>query len=204
MQPVTYCRRASRMSRGEREWRVEERGLATRGALGRDRCVAWGEIANVRLCRAPKMHRPWRHVFEITPKHGRKIVIDNVHMIAPGEFEDRSESYCAFVRAATERLAIANPRAKARVGDTPLHYFVMLILALLGFGLLAFGLTVFPTALDRLPNASMIKFAIVVAMVPLFAWWMIAAMPRGVKLCDIPDKALPHGEHHHEHHEHAA
>lgn len=202
-EPVVYCRRASRISRGEREWRVEDRGLSTRGALGRDRCLPWGEIENVRLSRAPKMHRPWRHVFEITPRHGRKIVIDNVHVVSPGRFEDRSKSYCAFVRAATTRLAAVNPRAKARIGDTPLHYFVMLILALLGFGVIAFGLTAFPTALDSLPNAQMIKLIIVVAMVPVFAWWMIAAMPRGVPLDHIPPKALPHDEHV-EHHEHAA
>ena len=191
MEPVTYRSRPSAISRGEREWRVEDSGLATQGLLGRERRLPWCEIASVRLARAPKVKRPWRHVCEIKLRNGRKIVIDNAHFCGKGCFENRSAAYSEFVRSAGSRLAKANPRARALIGETPLHFFIMLLAALLGFCVIAFGLIAFPTVLDTLPYALLIKLGIVLAMLPLFAWWIIRATPHGVALDNIPERALP-------------
>ena len=152
---------------------------------------AWCEIACIRLARAPKLKRPWRHVCEIKLRNGRRIVIDNAHYCAPGQFENRSESYADFVRAAGAHLAKANPRARALIGETPLHFFVLLVAALIGFGVIAFGLIAFPTALDGLPYAPLLKLGIVLGMLPLFGWWLIGATPHGVALDNIPPRALP-------------
>ena len=57
--------------------------------------------------------------------------------------------------------------------------------------LLAFGLIAFPTPLDGLPYASMIKFGIIMLMLPIFWLWVIRAVPKGVALDNIPPRALP-------------
>ena len=77
------------------------------------------------------------------------------------------------------------------IGETPLHFFVLLVAALIGFGVIAFGLIAFPTVLDGLPYAPLLKLGIVLAMLPLFGWWLISATPHGVALDDIPPRALP-------------
>ncbi len=192
MQPVVYRRRGSAISRSEREWRVEDGALVTRGALGRERRLPWNDISALRLCRAPKLNRPWRHVFEIKLRNGRRLVIDNAHFVTRGAYENRSGSFSEFVRAAASRLAATNPRARMLLGETPLHYFIMLLAALIGFGLIAFGLIAFPTMLDGLPYAPLVKLGVVLAMLPLFAWWVFGVAPHGVALDDIPERAFPH------------
>jgi hypothetical protein len=191
MQPVIYRRRRNAMSRGEREWRVEEDALVTRGSSGVERRYLWKEMVSVRLFHDPAPHRPWRYVFELQPRHKRKIVIDNAHYVEPRSFKDRSDSYTPFVRAAAMQLALVNPKARALMGETPKRYFSLLLAALIGLGALAFALVAVRTPLDALPYANLIKFAIIVLMLPMFWGWIIRAMPRGVPLDAIPERALP-------------
>jgi hypothetical protein len=47
------------------------------------------------------------------------------------------------------------------------------------------------TPIDALPYAGLIKFAIILAMLPVFWNWVLRALPRGVSLREIPEKALP-------------
>jgi hypothetical protein len=193
MQPVIYRRRRNALSRSEREWRVEDDALVTRGGKGGERRYAWRDFVSVRLCQEPAQHRPWRYVFELQPKHQRKIVLDNAHFVARGEYEDRSASYAPFVRAAAAQLAAVNPKAQALIGETPKRYFFLLLAALLGLGGLAFALVTIRTPLDTVPYAALIKFAIILLMLPIFWRWVLGAMPRGVPLDDIPKRALPPG-----------
>ena len=187
-EPVTYTRRRGAVSRGEREWRVENEALVTRGATGRERRYRWADIVSVRLCASPSRLRPWRYVFELQPRHQRKIVLDNAHYISAGKFEERSRSYVLFVRAALARWAATHPNGRALIGETPKRYFLLLLAALLGLGLLAFVLVAVPTPLDALPYSSLVKFGL---MLPIFWRWVIGAMPRGVAPDDIPERALP-------------
>lgn len=191
MEPVKYIRRGGRVSRGEREWRVEDDALVTRGASGHERRYRWKDIVSVRLCDEPARGRPWRYVFELQPKHQRRVELDNAHFVSGGEYEDRSESYTPFVRAALARLAIENPKARALMGETPKRYFMLLLASLIGLGALAIVLTTVRTPLDALPFADLVKFAIILLMLPVFWRWVIRAMPRGVPLDDIPARALP-------------
>jgi hypothetical protein len=191
MEPVTYIRRAGRVSRGEREWRVEEDALVTRGASGHERRYRWKDIVSVRLCEEPGRGRPWRFVFELQPKHQRRIEIDNAHFISGGAYEDRSESYTAFVRAALARLTIENPKTRALMGDTPKRYFFLLLTSLIGLAALAIVLTTVRTPLDTLPFANLVKFAVILLMLPVFWRWVLRAMPRGVALNAVPAEALP-------------
>jgi hypothetical protein len=193
MQPVSYRRRRNALSRGEREWRVEEDALVTVGSAGSPERFAWADIENVRLCAGPARGRPWRYVFELQPKRGGKIVLDNANYLGPGRYEQRSEDYRRFVQAALGRLGAAKPEMRALIGETPRRYFFLLLLALLAFGALAFVLVAIRTPLDDLPYPQLIKLAIVLLMLPIFWRWVLGAMPRGVALNEIPERALPPG-----------
>jgi hypothetical protein len=190
-EPVTYRRRRNGASRSEREWRVEDDALVTRGGSGREQRIRWREIVSVRLYHEPKRAKPFRYMFELKPHNRAKIVIDNAHYLGDGAFEDRSSSYTPFVRAALSRVAAENPKVRALMGETPKRYFFLLILSLIGLGALAFALVVMPTPIDAWPYATPAKLGLVLAMLPLFWFWVLRNMPRGVELDDIPDRALP-------------
>ncbi len=191
MTPVVYRRRRNALSRSEREWRVEEDALVTRGGKGGERRYPWKDFVAIRLCQEPAQHRPWRYIFELQPKDKRKIVLDNAHFVSRGEYEDRSATYAPFVRAAAAQLAAINPKAQALIGETPKRYFFLLLVVLLGLGGLALALATVRTPLDDLPYAALVKFAIILLMLPIFWRWVLRAMPRGVPLDAIPDRALP-------------
>ncbi|MEZ5955610.1 MAG: hypothetical protein R3C27_00135 [Hyphomonadaceae bacterium] len=190
-EPVVYRRRRSAISRTEREWRVEDDALVTRGASGRERRYRWSDIVSVRLLHDPLRTRPWRYVFELQPKHARKIVIDNAHYAGERTFEERSDSYTPFVRAAVARWAMEHPKGKALIGETPKRYFFLLIGALIALGVLAYVLVAVPTPLDALPYASVIKFGIILLMLPFFWRSVLKSVPRGVSPSEIPERALP-------------
>jgi hypothetical protein len=151
----------------------------------------WKDIVSVRLCAKPARGRPWRYVFELQPRHQRRILIDNAHYAGEGAFEDRSAAYTPFVRAALAALAEANPKARALMGETPKRYFFLLVAALLGLGALAFVLVAIRTPLDALPNANVVKLGLILLMLPVFWIWLARAVPRGVTLDAIPERALP-------------
>jgi len=189
--PIIYRRRRSAISRTEREWRVEDDALVTRGGSGRERRYRWSDIVSVRLLHDPARTRPWRYVFELQPKHARKIVIDNAHYAGDRLFEERSESYTPFVRAAVARWAAEHPKGKALIGETPKRYFFLLIGALIALSVLAYVLVAVPTPLDSLPYAGLIKFGIILLMLPIFWRWVLKIVPRGVSPDQIPERALP-------------
>ena len=179
------------MSRSEREWRVENDALVTRGYSTRERRYLWKDMASLRLCAEPARDRPWRYVLELQPRHKRKIVIDNAHYISSGFYQDRSATYTPFVRAVAEHFGDAMPGAQVLIGETPKRYFFLLLLALIVLGGLAFTLATVHTPLDQLSFAPLLKVAIILAMLPLFWVWVIKRMPRGVPIDAIPDRALP-------------
>ncbi|MBX3428219.1 MAG: hypothetical protein KF779_01410 [Hyphomonadaceae bacterium] len=189
-EPVIYRRRGSAISRSEREWRVEDDALVTRGS-GREKRYRWSDIVSVRLIHDPARSRPWRYVFELQPKHARKIVIDNAHYLGERCFEERSDSYTPFVRAAVARWAITHPKGRALIGETPKRYFFLMIASLLGLGLLAYVLVAVPTPLDAWPFAVAVKLGIILLMLPIFWRLVLKAIPRGVAPDEIPDRAFP-------------
>lgn len=191
MQPVIYRKRRNPVSQGEREWRVEESALRSTSAGGRERRLAWSDVLSVRLRRQPARARPWRYVFELQSKDGRKTAIDNCHLLSMGAYEDRSASFTPFVRAALARVAACNPKARALIGETPRRYLFLLLVSLLGLGGLAVGLIVLRTPIDNLPYAPVVKLAVTLLMLPIFWRWVLGAMPRGVALDQVPDRALP-------------
>jgi|GEM_PF-2337837 len=179
------------MSRGEREWRVEDDALVSRGASGHERRYLWSDIVSVRLCHEPERFRPWRYVFELQPKHQRKIEIDNAHFVAQRSFEERSDDYAAFVRAALARLEVAKPGLRVLIGETQKRYFFLLLAALVAFCALAYALIAIPTPFDDQPYVPLAKLLIILLMLPMLWLWVLGSLPRGVPLDDIPPRALP-------------
>ncbi len=191
MQALIYRRRHNALSRGEREWRVEEGGLASVGASGHVRRWAWKDFVSVRLCQEPTRFKPWRYTFHAQFKSGEKVLIDNGHYSGPARFEERSEEYAAFVRELLARLHAANPKLRALTGETQKRYFFLMLGSLLALGALAYVLIAVPNPLDSLPYAGAVKLVLILAMLPVFWGWVAKAMPRGVALDAIPDYALP-------------
>lgn len=188
---MIYRRRHNALSRGEREWRVEEGHLASIGASGHVRRWAWKDFVSVRLCHEPTRLKPWRYTFEAQFKNGQKVLIDNGHYIGPGRFEERSGEFTPFVRTLLTHLHAANPKMRALIGETQKRYFFLMLGALMGLFALAYVLVAVPTPLDALPYAGAVKLVLILAMLPVFWGWVARAMPRGVALDAIPDRAFP-------------
>lgn len=188
---VTYCRRGGAISGSEREWRVDDDALVSRGASGREKRYRWSDIVSVRLLHDPVRARSWRYVFELQPEHDRKIVIDNAHYLGARDFEERSESFTPFVRAAIARWALAHPKGRVLIGETPKRYFFLLIAALIFLCVLAYFLVAVRTPLDAMPYANLVKFGIILLMLPIFWRSVLKIVPRGVAPDQIPDRAFP-------------
>lgn len=190
MEPVIYRRRRGVIPSGEREWRAEEDALVTRGASGRERRLAWRDVASVRLYADPAPGRPWRYVFEIQPKQGQRVSIDNAHLIERGSYEDRSAGYTPFVRAALQQINEMNPRVRALLAETQKRYFFLLLAGLISFCALALALLA-PTPLDDWAYGGLVKLVVIAVMLPAFMFGILRALPRGVPLNEVPDRAFP-------------
>lgn len=191
MQAVSYCRRRSSVSGGERAWRVEDDALVMRAPGGGEKRTLWKDIVGVRLYHEARRRRPWRYAFELHTREGARIVIDNAHCLIARDYEDRSSSDTPFVRAALARIAAANPKARLLVGETQKRYFFLLLMALLAVGALAVALLIAPTPLDGTPYALPVKLCIILLVMPLFWFGILRLMPRGAPLDAVPDRALP-------------
>ncbi|WP_395646569.1 hypothetical protein [Terricaulis sp.] len=163
----------------------------TRSASGHEKRTPWREIVSVRLYADPARDRPWRYVFELQPLHKRKITIDNAHAVGRGDYEDRSASYTPFVRAALKQLAAENPKARALMAETQKRYFFLMLFGILAMGALALALAALPTPPAMAEWAPLAKFALVLALLPVFWAGILRVIPRGVPLDQIPARALP-------------
>jgi hypothetical protein len=190
MQPVIYRRRRGVIPSGEREWRAEADALVTCGSSGRERKLAWRDVQSVRLYADPARGRPWRYVFEIQPKQGQRVTIDNAHLVERGLYEERSATYTPFVRAALAQIAEKNPRVRALLAETQKRYFFLLFAGLISFCALAVAL-VAPTPLDGWAYGGLLKLAVIAIMLPAFVFGILRALPRGVPLNEVPDRAFP-------------
>jgi len=188
---AVYRRRRNVISRSERQWRVEQDALVTSGGSGRERRFPWDKVVGIRLRCAPTRAKPFRHVFELHFKDGARLEIDNAHCAGPRSFEDRSETYAPFVRAALARIGAANPKVRALIGETPKRYFFLVIASLLLLSVAAVALIALPTPLDGLAVAPLLKFGLILLMLPIFWGWVMGVMPKGVALDAIPERALP-------------
>jgi hypothetical protein len=188
---VIYRKRQTLFSKAETEWRVDDEALVERDPSGYERRTSWRDVTSVRLAYAPTRWKAWRYVFVLYLKSGGKIEIDNAHFAGVGDFEDRSESYTPFVRAALERVRALAPEARMRAGSSVVGYILNLLFVGSMFAILAIVIFTLPTPLDYLDASSVIKGAIVVIFLPVLIRWIVKARPQGLSLDNIPRDALP-------------
>lgn len=124
-------------------------------------------------------------------RQGERILLDNAHYLGAGAYEQRSAAYTVFVRAALAQLQRTSPRVRALIRETQKRYFLLMLGALVVLGGSAFALIAMPTPFDASAFAAPIKLALILAMLPLFWSLALRAMPRGVTLDAVPDRALP-------------
>ena len=96
-----------------------------------------------------------------------------------------------FVRAALKQLAVENPKARALMAETQTRYFVLMLVGILAMGALALALLALPTPETMASWAPLAKFAVVLALLPVFWAGILRVIPRGVPLDEIPPRALP-------------
>ena len=108
-----------------------------------------------------------------------------------GAYEERSGTYTPFVRRSGRWFSREKPTRPRADRETSKRYFFLLIGALLGLGALAFVMIAVRTPIDALPYANLIKFGVILLMLPMFWRWVLKVLPRGVALHEIPERALP-------------
>lgn len=175
---IDYAKRENVFEKAERRWIVDADGLHHLYPGRPEAVLPWNAVREIRLTFAPTRMKAWRH--KLTLRTGAATwIIDNGHYRGVGDFEDRSDRFSPFVLACVERVREAAPGATARLGSAPLAYWAQLIFVTAMFGLLALVLIALPTTWSAFV---WIKFALILAMLPVLFSWVIRSWPRKVAL----------------------
>jgi len=185
---VAYRRRTSVLE-AEREYRVEPDALViAESGTGGERRLPWSEVRRIRLSYAPTEFKLGRYILALAFGSGEKVQVDNMHWRGLGDFEDRSGSYRAFAAATAGRVAALAPAAKAEAGAPAWSWVIQILFLASAMTLLSFvviGLGAFGGAFE------LVRMALVVAMLPAAAVWMVRARPRPLDLNALPESVLP-------------
>lgn len=182
----SYSKRESFFEKAEHLWTVDDAGLhITR--QGYTSHVRFSSIARLRLSYAPTQLKANRYTCEVFVSKGFKFEIDNMHFYGIGDFEDRSESYCAMVNDLLAHIAQERQDFMVYIGSGAYWLLVGFLMAAYGAFLWAINL-----ATEASWNLSaLVKLGIVVVTLPLLAAWLISARPRRVRIHAIPPEAMP-------------
>lgn len=186
---LTYTKRNNLFEKGEREWRVTEEAILCRDPQGGEQSIPWRDIESVRLAYAPTRFKTWRHAMVLKFRNGLSWTIDNVHFKGIGDFEDRSAAYTPFVREVIAHIRAKAPQARARVGSTPIAYWISVISLTLMFSVLAMLLIAVPIV--EFPGVVWVKLLIIAFFLPTLFLWAKRAFPRSASLDALPEDALP-------------
>lgn len=187
---IAYGKRENLFEKGERRWVVESGGLRQSWPQGGDLVLRWADVREIRLTYAPTRFKTWRHKLILRGPAGA-WVIDNVHFAGIGSFEDRTEAFAPFVLACVERVAALAPGATARLGSAPLAYWAQLLFVGAAFALLALVVVALPVSFSGMV---WVKLALVAAMLPVLAAFVVRSRPRRIALeVEAFRAALPTG-----------
>lgn len=184
-----YRQRRNFFEKAEWEWAATPGGLRVTDHHGQAFLTPWGSVAAVRVAYAPTRYKPWRHLLEFRLADGRKLTVDNVHFKGVADFENRSDSYTPFVRAALSELGRNSPKVRVRAGAAPVGYWVSAIFVLTVFAVLAAILLAIP--IDIIPGIAWLKMGLIAVSLPVLAFWFVRARPRSATLDTIPESSLP-------------
>lgn len=186
---AVYSQRRNLFETAEWVWSVQDGGIGVCDHTGAKVLARWENIASVRVAHAPTRYKPWRHLMELRMTDGAKLTVDNVQFKGLANFEDRSDTYAPFVRAALDAIAVKAPQARAMLGATPVGYWLSVVF--LAVVAVALAMILMAVPIDGIPGVAWIKMGIIAFFIPQLVIWAVKARPRGVELGAIPDSALP-------------
>jgi len=188
---TSYRKRENVFEKGEREWRVDPHALVLRTVSGHEMAYGWRDVTTVRLRHNPSRFNLQRHVFEIAFKNNIDWSIDNGHYAGFATFEDRTETYIPFVRAALARIAAEAPNAKVYTGTSLISYIAQVALVAVAFAALVALFLTIPVFESSNPWWIGLKLLIIAALLPPFFTWVRTNYPHAVKIDAIPEDAWP-------------
>jgi hypothetical protein len=183
---ITYAKRQTAFDREEHQWRVEPEALIWVRPGGESLTAPWRDVVAVRAAFAPTRWKPWRHVLEIVNRQGPRLLIDNAHLRGVGDFEDRSETFSRFALACIASIETAAPSARGWIGAGWGRYLGQAGFAGAVILLATIVLLALPSALG---GTVLLKLALIGAMLPLAAVWLVRSRPRRAPL--YPAAFLP-------------
>lgn len=176
---TAYAKRETVFETGEHHWRVEPEALVWTRPTGESLTVLWRDVTGIRAAFAPTKWKAWRYLIEIHTRQGRQLTIDNGHIRAVGDFEDRSAAFTPFALACVERTAALSPAARGWLGSSPGGYVGQLVFFLLCLAFMLTVLILLPTPLGALV---LIKLLLILVSLPVAVLWAIRARPRRVPM----------------------
>jgi hypothetical protein len=193
MSAAIYRKRRNMLEKGEYEWRVEEDALVGRDAQSRQRRFRWSDVTGVRISFVPTRASAGRHALALRFRRGIGVEIDNMHYRGLADFEDRTESYLPFARAALARIAVFHPHMPVRIGSGRFSYYAQLITVIALFLLLIVVIVFLPIPPSEWSELSWIRFFVILALLPVFLTWVKHARPRMARLDSLPPDVFPNG-----------
>lgn len=145
-------------------------------------------IVRLRLSYDPSRFQTNRFRCHLYNANGKCGVIQNDSYRGMADFEDRSESYVALVRALIPRIASLSPRCTFRSGTSNLNWWVQAIFLLGVFSLLFLVMFALYTAIGPLV---IVKLVIIAFFVPVAIRWFLRNKPKAFDPQEIPDAMLP-------------
>jgi len=167
---VTHVFRASLFGR---EQRFTLAGSALRWLDGpRQLEVPLSAIARVQIYHAPASGGRTIRRTVIRLQDGRKLIVQSNHYVRLATFEDRVESYGAFVHALLDGLTAVNPHAEVLLGPPTGLWVTYLALLIASGGVLTAGLILW--MVGSFPVSTAVTFALLAGFLPL-CWRVVRA-----------------------------
>jgi len=187
---VDYAFRANAFAR-DRVFRLTDDALVWQDEGGAIDGVYFDDIAEIRLAYAPTRIARNRYRTQVIFRQGGMVELFNTHYAGFADFEERNESYAAFVTALNRRMAERNVPAIYRKGSSPAAYAGNVALTLFIFAMVALAVVLlFNFGVVWIAVA---KLAVILFFVPTLIRFVRRSRPAGYDPRAIPEDALPTG-----------
>ncbi len=192
MKEDIYHKRQTLFDKTDWEWRLKIDALIECSGTGKTRTIRWVDISKIRLCFAPTRFKPWRFYCRLHSVQGDVVEIDNVDTCGVGDFKNTDVLFVPFIRALLDRVALARPDLKVRLGEDPVHYLFHLLFVTGSFALLILTIIVLPVPFAFWPGTALIKAGFMLLCVPVLGKWAMRGFPRSVRITEVLPRHLPY------------
>ena len=188
--PPLHIEHAVRVSALEKEctWKLDGDTLRVSSEERPPYSIPLAEISTLRLSFDPTRFQTNRFRCHLYNANGKCGMIQNENYKGIADFEDRSTSYVAFVRALIPRIASMNPRCVFKTGTSNLNWWAQAIFLFFIFSLLLLVMFMLYTAIGPLV---IVKLIIIAFFVPVAIRWFLRNKPKSFPADEIPPGLLP-------------